>query len=86
MKTCFYLNFSLSTSCIDKIQALFITMWFDEMGEIFEMFRGSFPLSFLFFVPIFIIISPVSPVNAAQEFGVYRMQHYDLQGTSYGNS
>ncbi|XP_059171419.1 BOS complex subunit NCLN-like [Physella acuta] len=59
-------------------------MWFDEMGEIFEMFRGSFPLSFLFFVPIFIIISPVSPVNAAQEFGVYRMQHYDLQGTSYG--
>ncbi|CAL1531840.1 unnamed protein product [Lymnaea stagnalis] len=60
-------------------------MWFDEMGEIFEMFKGSFPLSFLFFVPILIIISPVSPVNAAQEFGVYRMQHYDLQGTSYGS-
>ncbi|KAK7009537.1 nicalin-1 [Biomphalaria glabrata] len=59
-------------------------MWFDEMGEIIEMFKGSFPLSFLFFVPIFIIISPVCPVNAAQEFGVYRMQHYDLQGTSYG--
>ncbi|KAH9499321.1 tRNA (cytosine-5-)-methyltransferase ncl1 [Bulinus truncatus] len=60
-------------------------MWFDEIGEIFEMFKGSFPLSFLFFVPIFIIISPVSPVNAAQEFAVYRMQQYDLQGTSYGS-
>ncbi|BFY98506.1 hypothetical protein BsWGS_01546 [Bradybaena similaris] len=59
-------------------------MWFDEMGEVFEMFRGSFPLSFLFFVPILIIISPVSPVNAAQEFGVYRMQQFDLQGSSFG--
>ncbi|CAG5120235.1 unnamed protein product [Candidula unifasciata] len=59
-------------------------MWFDEIGEVFEMFRGSFPLSFLFFVPILIIISPVSPVNAAQEFGVYRMQQFDLQGSSFG--
>lgn len=59
-------------------------MWFDEVGEIFELFRGSFPFSFLFFVPIFIIISPVSPVNAAQEFGVYRMQQYDLQGSTFG--
>jgi len=59
-------------------------MWFDEVGEIFELFKGSFPFSFLFFVPIFIIISPVSPVNAAQEFGVYRMQQYDLQGSTFG--
>ena len=59
-------------------------MWFDELGEVFEMFKGSFPLSFLFFIPIFIIISPVSPVNAAQEFAVYRMQQYDLQGSTFG--
>ena len=59
-------------------------MWFDEAGEVYEMFRNSFPLSFLFFVPIFIIISPVSPVGAAHDFAVYRMQHYDLQGSSYG--
>jgi hypothetical protein len=58
-------------------------LWFDEAGEVVEMFRSSFPLSFLFFVPIFIIISPVS-VGAAQEFTVYRMQHFDLQGTQYG--
>ncbi|XP_064621002.1 BOS complex subunit ncln-like isoform X2 [Lineus longissimus] len=59
-------------------------LWFDEAGEVVEMFRSSFPLSFLFFVPIFIIMSPVSPVSAAQEFTVYRMQHFDLQGTQYG--
>lgn len=59
-------------------------MWFTEAGEIVEMFRSSFPLSFLFFVPIFILISPVSPVYAAQEFNVYRMQQFDLQGSSYG--
>ncbi|XP_071104679.1 BOS complex subunit ncln-like [Haliotis cracherodii] len=60
-------------------------MWFDEAGEVLEMFRSSFPLSFLFFVPILIILSPVSPANAAQEFSVFRMQQYDLQGVSYGS-
>lgn len=63
-----------------------IKMWFDEAGEVLEMFRSSFPLSFLFFVPILIILSPVSPANAAQEFSVFRMQQYDLQGVSYGNN
>ena len=58
-------------------------MWFEEAGEVVEMFRSSFPLSFLFFVPILIIISP-APAAAAQEFAVFRMQHYDLQGSSYG--
>jgi len=58
-------------------------MLFDDFGEVFEMFKGSFPLSFLFFVPILIIISPVS-ANAAQEFGTYRMQQYDLQGSTFG--
>ena len=61
-------------------------MWFDEAAEVLEMFKSSFPLSFLFFVPIFILISPVSPANAAQEFTVFRMQQFDLQGSSYGNS
>lgn len=60
-------------------------MWFSEAGEIVEMFRNSFPLSFLFFVPILILISPVSPAMAAQEFNVYRMQQFDLQGSSYGS-
>ncbi|KAL4227382.1 hypothetical protein ACF0H5_012824 [Mactra antiquata] len=54
----------------------------DGIGELIEMFKNCFPLSFLFFIPIFIIISPVSPVNAAHEFAIYRMQqfdHYDMK-------
>ncbi|KAJ8303862.1 LOW QUALITY PROTEIN: hypothetical protein KUTeg_017445 [Tegillarca granosa] len=58
-------------------------MVLDGIGEIIEMFKNSFPLSFLFFVPIFIIISPVSPVNGAHEFSVFRMQQYDLHGLHY---
>ena len=57
-------------------------MWLD--GEMVEMFRNSFPLSFLFFVPILILISPVSPASAAHDFAVYRMQQYDLQGAPHG--
>ena len=59
-------------------------MVFGDVGELLEMFKSCFPLSFLFFVPIFIILSPVSPVSAAHEFAAYRMQQYDLHGISYG--
>lgn len=59
-------------------------MVLDTIGEVLEMFKNSFPLSFLFFIPIFIIISPVSPVNAAHEFAAYRMQQYDIHGAHYG--
>lgn len=57
----------------------------DAIGEVFELFKSCFPLSFLFFVPIFIIISPVSPVNAAHEFAIYRMQHFDHYDTKIGS-
>lgn len=53
----------------------------EEIGELLEMFKHSFPLSFLFFVPIVILISPV---NTAHEFTAFRMQQYDLQGTHHG--
>ncbi|XP_077989007.1 BOS complex subunit NCLN-like isoform X2 [Glandiceps talaboti] len=60
-------------------------MLFDEANEVFEMFKGSFPLSFLFFVPVLILISPCVPVvDAAHEFTVFRMQQYDLHGSPYG--
>ena len=59
-------------------------MLLDGIGEISEMFRNSFPLSFLFFIPIFIIISPVCHVNAAHEFSIYRMQQFDHYDTKYG--
>jgi len=59
-------------------------MWLDEVGEVVEMFRGSFPLSFLFFIPLLVMISPITPAGAAHDFAVYRMQQYDLQGASHG--
>ena len=59
-------------------------MWLDEVGEVVEMFRSSFPLSFLFFIPLLVMISPITPAAAAHDFAVYRMQQYDLQGASRG--
>lgn len=56
-------------------------MVLEEFGEILEMFKHSFPLSFLFIVPIVILISPV---NTAHEFTAFRMQQYDLHGTHHG--
>jgi hypothetical protein len=59
-------------------------MWLDEAGEVVEMFRGSFPLSFLFFIPLFVLISPITTASAAHDFAVFRMQQYDLQGVTHG--
>ncbi|CAG9766261.1 unnamed protein product [Ceutorhynchus assimilis] len=57
-------------------------MWLDEVEEIF---KGYLPYYILVFLPIFIIVSPANPVSAAHEFPVYRMQHYDLHGISFGS-
>ncbi|XP_029639648.1 nicalin [Octopus sinensis] len=57
---------------------------FDEAGEVFEMFRNNFPMTFICFVPLLILMSPVIPARAAHEFAVYRMHQYDLHGTAYG--
>ncbi|XP_014661861.1 PREDICTED: nicalin-1-like [Priapulus caudatus] len=59
-------------------------MILDHFEELIEAFRGSFPVHLLVFISLFIIISPASPVHAAHEFAVYRMQQYDLQGRPYG--
>ncbi|XP_052101120.1 nicalin-1-like [Mytilus californianus] len=56
-------------------------MVLEEMGELLEMFKHSFPLSFLFFIPILVLISPV---NTAHEFSAFRMQQYDLHGSHHG--
>lgn len=49
-----------------------------------NMFKSSFPLTFIVFIPaVLILVSPL-PAEAAHEFTVYRMQQYDLQGQPYG--
>ncbi|KAK5931235.1 hypothetical protein CgunFtcFv8_027398 [Champsocephalus gunnari] len=58
---------------------------FEEASEVFDnMFKSSFPLTFIVFIPaVLILVSPL-PADAAHEFTVYRMQQYDLQGQPYG--
>ncbi|CAL9696199.1 unnamed protein product [Knipowitschia caucasica] len=58
---------------------------FEEASEVFDnMFKSSFPLTFIVFIPaVLILVSPLQ-AEAAHEFTVYRMQQYDLQGQAYG--
>lgn len=60
---------------------------FEEASEVFDnMFKSSFPLTFIVFIPaVLILVSPL-PAEAAHEFTVYRMQQYDLQGQPYGEA
>ena len=59
-------------------------MLFDNLGDMVDIARGAFPISYILVVPLLILIAPISPVNATHDFSVYRMHQYDLQGTSYG--
>lgn len=56
-----------------------------EADEILELFRGCLPYYLFIMLPVLIIISPVNPVDAAHEFPVYRMQHFDLHGVPRGS-
>ncbi|XP_045483433.1 nicalin [Harmonia axyridis] len=57
-------------------------MWVEEIDE---FFKGYLPYYVLLFLPIFILISPINPVQASHEFPVYRMHHFDLNGLSHGS-
>ncbi|XP_047443291.1 nicalin-1 isoform X1 [Mugil cephalus] len=58
---------------------------FEEASEVFDnMFKSSFPLTFIVFIPAVLILVAPLPAEAAHEFTVYRMQQYDLQGQPYG--
>ncbi|KAH8039659.1 hypothetical protein HPB51_008252 [Rhipicephalus microplus] len=60
-------------------------MYLDGAEGVFEFLRGNLPFYVIVFVPLLIAISPVAPVLGSHEFTVYRMQHYDLQGTVHGS-
>lgn len=64
-----------------------VSTMFEEASEVFDnMFKSSFPLTFIVFLPaVLILVSPL-PAEAAHEFTVYRMQQYDLQGQPYGKT
>jgi hypothetical protein len=56
-------------------------MW-SELSEVTEFFKGLVPFYLFVILPIFIIMTPA---DCAHEFGVYRMQQFDLHGNKYGN-
>lgn len=57
-------------------------MWVDQVNEATEFLRYSIPYYFVVLVSIFLVLSPA---DAAHEFPVYRLQHFDLQGIKYGS-
>ncbi|XP_035233238.1 nicalin-1-like isoform X1 [Stegodyphus dumicola] len=59
-------------------------MYLEGAENFFEFLRGNFLLYSILVVPLLIVISPMTPVLAAHEFTVYRMQHFDLHGTPHG--
>lgn len=55
-----------------------------ETDELAELFKCYFPYYIVVLLPLFIIISPVSPVSASHEFPAYRMTQFDLNGVAHG--
>lgn len=57
----------------------------DQISEALDACRSGFPVVLIAMVPvIMIVVSPIKVADAAQDFSVFRMQQYDLQGISYG--
>ncbi|KAJ1530768.1 hypothetical protein ONE63_005621 [Megalurothrips usitatus] len=59
-------------------------MLLGNADEILDVLKAFVPYYLLFALPLMIIISPVNPVAAAQEFPAFRMQQYDLHGVPHG--
>lgn len=61
-------------------------MW-ENVPDFLELFRN-FPVSIsvLFVVPVVLLSGPASPVMAAHEFPVFRMQQFDLHQTQSGKT
>jgi len=56
-------------------------MWFKELGDIMDVL----PYYLLVCLPVFIALSPINPVEAAQELDVHRLAQFDVSGTAYGS-
>ena len=56
----------------------------EQLSEALEAVRAGVPFALFTFVPVLLlIVSPIA-VDAAHDFKVYRMQQYDIQGSSHG--
>ncbi|CAL8080475.1 unnamed protein product [Calicophoron daubneyi] len=61
------------------------TMWVRELEELTSNLGGLVPHYIFILLSTLIILYPIDPTKAAQEFTVYRAQHYDIQGTHLGS-
>ncbi|CAL8129212.1 unnamed protein product [Orchesella dallaii] len=59
-------------------------MWFDQGNELFDFCRTSFFAYLILALPIFVSISPTC--LASKEFSAFRLQQFELHGSSYGTS
>ena len=56
-------------------------MWFKEIGELVDVL----PYYLLVCLPVFIALSPINPVQAAQELDVHRLAQYEVAGAAFGS-
>ena len=56
-------------------------MWFKEFGELVDVL----PYYLLVCLPVFIALSPINPVQAAQELDVHRLAQYEVAGAAFGS-
>jgi len=56
-------------------------MWFKEFGELVDVL----PYYLLVCLPVFIALSPINPVQAAQELDVHRLAQFEVAGAPFGS-
>lgn len=62
------------------------------IDDVLELFRGQYVVVyFLIILPVTLSLSPTQKTsggapNVVQEFKVFRLQHFDLQGTQHGKN
>ena len=70
-------NFSLFKGEIK----IFKRMWTREMTDLLDVL----PYYLLVALPVFIILSPINPVDAASELDVHRLAQFELAGNTHGS-
>ena len=56
-------------------------MWTREMTDLLDVL----PYYLLVALPVFIILSPINPVDAASELDVHRLAQFELAGNTHGS-
>lgn len=60
-------------------------MWSKYVDETLSIFGCAISQHLLILLSVMIILSPINPSKAAQEFDVFRAHQYDFQNNRIGN-